>query len=254
MSRALLVDIACEQREQLRALAAFHAWKELLVPRRLREQEERLRRENHSLVILTTLEQQRQRLLRSLHEAHLENRWHRQYLGSTLRHKMLLLLWCGRTLRRCWLAWGAHMVRVRIEREVRDELRQLTYALRVATLSRHAAIVRVVAATDNGGGGGGGGGGSTPIRGARGAMRGEILRRRRPPPRTHCGRGGAAASEGFPSRNAMATIATATAREACGRRRATRSTRTRSAARGSAGSFSSRAAASTWNIPSSRET
>ena len=36
-------------------------------------------------------------------------------------------------------------MRVRIEREVTDELRQLAYALRVASLSRHAALARAIA-------------------------------------------------------------------------------------------------------------
>ena len=65
----------------------------------------------------------------------------RQYLGGTLRHKQLLLLWSGRTLRRCFVAWGAHLVRTRMEREVRDELRQLSYALRVATLSSNSSVL-----------------------------------------------------------------------------------------------------------------
>ena len=75
---------------------------------------------------------------------HLENRWHRQFLGGALRCKQMLLLWCERTLRRCWLAWGAHMVRVRMERETQNEVRQLAYALRVASLSRHSALVAAV--------------------------------------------------------------------------------------------------------------
>lgn len=81
------------------------------------------------------------RLMHALHEAHLENRWHRQYLGGTLRVKTIMLLWCGRVLHRCWLAWGAHMVRVRMQREVRNELRQLAYTLRVASLSRDGSVL-----------------------------------------------------------------------------------------------------------------
>ena len=158
-ARELLVDIACGQRDVMCASAAFRAWTELLWLRRMRQQaqatsEELLIMQNarhpapqpppFSLNILTSLEEQRQRTLRLLHEAHLENRWHRQWLGGSLRRKQVLLLWWGQTLRRCWLAWAAHLVRVRIEREVTDELRQLNYALRVATMSRHAALDHAV--------------------------------------------------------------------------------------------------------------
>lgn len=121
-ARETLVVIACSLRETLLVQSAFRAWLDLLWRRRLRRQEQRgstVSGREHTLAILSSLEDHRRRLIRSLHEAHLENRWHRQYLGSTLRHKQILLLWCGRTLRRCWLAWAAHIVRARMQREVR---------------------------------------------------------------------------------------------------------------------------------------
>ena len=59
---------------------------------------------DRKLMLLASLEEQRQRTLQALHASHLENRWHRQYLGGLFRAKQLLLLWCGRTLRRVWLA------------------------------------------------------------------------------------------------------------------------------------------------------
>ena len=56
-----------------------------------------------------------------------------------MHHKLLLLLWCGgpkRTLQRCWMAWGVHMMHVRMAREQRQELHQLAYALRVAAFAQ----------------------------------------------------------------------------------------------------------------------
>ena len=90
------------------------------------------------LVVLQTLEQQRLRLVQLLHEAHAENRWHRQLTSGVLRQKLLLLLWAGgsRTLQRCWLAWSAHMLRRRVARELKSEAHQLAFALRVAALSQ----------------------------------------------------------------------------------------------------------------------
>jgi len=92
---------------------------------------------------MQTLERQRVEMRQMLHEAHVENRWHRQFFSGLLRLKQLLLLWCGhsRTLLRCWLAWGAHIMRKRILREQTNEVHQLIYALRVATLP-HAPLSR----------------------------------------------------------------------------------------------------------------
>ena len=159
-SRATLVQIACVLREEGLLHMVFRAWLGRVWERRLRSQAEY---ESHSptrgaqpqqgpekLLILTSLEEQRRRLMRMLHLAHLENRWHRQYLSRTVHpypnpnpnpkpkpkpnpnpdpnqvhHKLLLLLWCGgpkRTLQRCWMAWGVHMMHVRMAREARYEL------------------------------------------------------------------------------------------------------------------------------------
>jgi hypothetical protein len=137
-ARERLVEIACSQRETLALQTTFYAWVGLL-RRQLRESHMSGERK---LRLLTTLEEQRQRTLRALHASHLENRWHRQYLGGLLRHKMLLLLWCGRTLRRCWLAWGAHLVRVRMEREVVAELHQLACNTTTATTTTARARLR----------------------------------------------------------------------------------------------------------------
>ena len=141
-SRATLVAIACTLRQDSLLQVAFAAFRELLWQRRLRLQTEATQAAAHatsSLLILTSLEDQRRRLMRMLHAAHLENRWHRQFLSRTVHHKLLLLLWCGgpqRTLQRCWMAWGVHMMRVRMAREQRHELHQLAYALRVATFAQ----------------------------------------------------------------------------------------------------------------------
>ena len=68
-------------------------------------------------------QESRLRLTRLLHEAHRENRWHRQQLSGTNRHKQVLLWWAGRTLQRFWLLWTGHMLRVRLERGHRDQVR-----------------------------------------------------------------------------------------------------------------------------------
>ena len=116
--------------------SVLHAWAGVLQKRRSSQPSR-----SGSLMILTTLEQHRKKLMESLHAAHLENRWHRQFLSGTMRVKMIMLLWSDRILKRCWLAWGAHMVRVRLEREYKDEIRQLAYALRVASLSRDGSVL-----------------------------------------------------------------------------------------------------------------
>ena len=95
-SRATLVQIACVLREEGLLHMAFRAWLGCVWERRLRSQAEY---ESHSptrgmqpqqrpekLLILTSLEEQRRRLMRMLHLAHLENRWHRQYLSRTVHH------------------------------------------------------------------------------------------------------------------------------------------------------------------------
>ena len=128
----------------MRLQTTFYAWLNLL-RKRLRKTH---MTSDRKLRLFATLEEQRIRTLHALHSSHLENRFHRQYLSGLLKTKLLLLLWAGRLLRRCWLAWGAHMMRVRIEREVRDELRQLAYTLRVASLSRHAALSRAIVEPD----------------------------------------------------------------------------------------------------------
>ena len=141
-SRATLVAIACTLRQDSLLQIVFHAFRELLWQRRLRLQVEATQaaaQASGPLLILTSLEEQRRRLMRMLHAAHLENRWHRQFLSRTVHHKLLLLLWCGgplRTLQRCWMAWGVHMMRVRMAREQRHELHQLAYALRVAIFAQ----------------------------------------------------------------------------------------------------------------------
>ena len=148
-SRATLVNIACVLREEGLMHVAFRAWLGRVWERRLRSQAEhdseqlqlQLQQQQgpDALLILTSLEDQRRRLMRMLHLAHLENRWHRQYLSRTVHHKLLLLLWCGgpkRTLQRCWMAWGVHMMHVRMAREQRQELHQLAYALRVAAFAQ----------------------------------------------------------------------------------------------------------------------
>ena len=148
-SRARLVQIACVLREEGLLHVTFRAWLGRVWERRLRSQAEydseqqelQLQQQQgpDALLILTSLEDQRRRLMRMLHLAHLENRWHRQYLSRTVHHKLLLLLWCGgpkRTLQRCWMAWGVHMMHVRMAREQRQELHQLAYALRVAAFAQ----------------------------------------------------------------------------------------------------------------------
>ena len=148
-SRATLVQIACVLREEGLLHVAFRAWLGRVWEQRLRSQAEydseqqqlQLQQQQgpDALLILTSLEDQRRRLMRMLHLAHLENRWHRQYLSRTVHHKLLLLLWCGgpkRTLQRCWMAWGVHMMHVRMAREQRQELHQLAYALRVAAFAQ----------------------------------------------------------------------------------------------------------------------
>ena len=99
-ARARLVDIACFQRETMRLQTTFFAWLNIL----RKKMRKSVMSGERKMRLLTSLEEQRQRTLTALHAAHLENRWHRQYLGGLQRHKQILLLWCGRTLRRCWLA------------------------------------------------------------------------------------------------------------------------------------------------------
>lgn len=148
-SREVLVGLACELRDRCFLASIFYAWvtyrwrREAMLAReelaKVREGELESRADQRPpLLVLTSLEHQRARLTQLLHESHVENRWLRQYFSGTAAHKQLLLLWAGdsRLLQRCWLAWGMHITRSRMAREQRNEVHQLAFALRVASISQ----------------------------------------------------------------------------------------------------------------------
>ena len=157
--RRQLVDICCDLRDQLVLEGHFGVWKERLYLRRLR-----LQAHSHAeqpLLVLQSLEAQRRRR-RSSSAPPTARCWHRMWQSNFILRKQQLLLWAGRTLQYCWLAWAHHIRRVKLEREVqqrppgprpasrppsppptrappssqaRDELHQLSYSLRVASAS-----------------------------------------------------------------------------------------------------------------------
>ena len=119
--RRQLVDICCDLRDQLVLEGHFGVWKERLYLRRLR-----LQAHSHAeqpLLVLQSLEAQRRRLTQLLGSAHREVRWHRMWQSNFILRKQQLLLWAGRTLQYCWLAWAHHIRRVKLEREVRQRAR-----------------------------------------------------------------------------------------------------------------------------------
>ena len=116
--RRQLVDICCDLRDQLVLEGHFGVWKERLYLRRLR-----LQAHSHAeqpLLVLQSLEAQRRRLTQLLGSAHREVRWHRMWQSNFILRKQQLLLWAGRTLQYCWLAWAHHIRRVKLEREVQQ--------------------------------------------------------------------------------------------------------------------------------------
>ena len=85
-ARGVLVDIACSLREALLVQSVFRAWLNLFWERRLRLQTRKSIGGEHTLAIFSSLEAHRLRLVRSLHEAHLENRWHRCGAQGLCKH------------------------------------------------------------------------------------------------------------------------------------------------------------------------